>query len=203
MLILQYPASEYSSAALFNTALSQKKMLKLVEAADSYMKLALNYPADQNATFALLENAKIKQELKQHGEAILTLRDLDAKIKSGDELKQEINFLIADSYFQNNDPDEAKKALSTVLSLEPRNSAWKLEAYRKLGEIHEKQENWSGAVQAYEDAARGSGNAQIAASFRERARYISESYLKGRAAPQQQSKPAPKTGQQKTTGGGR
>ncbi len=201
MLILQYPTSEYSSAALFNTALCQKKMLKLVEAADSYMKLALNYPADQNATFALLENAKIKQELKQHGEAILTLKDLDAKVKNGDELKQEINFLIADNYFANNDPEEAKKSLNTVLSLEPRGSAWKLEAYRKLGEIHEKQEDWSGAVRAYEDAARMSGNAQIAASFRERARYISSSYLKG-SAPAQPA-PAQKAKPQKTTGGGR
>lgn len=201
MLLTEYPSSEFAAAGLFNTALCQKKLLKLVEAADSYMKLALNYPQDPNAQYAMLEVAKIKQELKQHGEAVLTLKDLDAKIPAGSEMKPEVAFLIGDNYAANGDFNEAVSALNSVLSLQSSHAGpWKLEALRKLGEVYEKQEKWDGAAQAYEQGARLSGDAQISASFRERAKYLRENYLGSKASP---SQTAPKSKPQKTTGGGR
>lgn len=197
-LLAQSPDSEFASAALFNLALSQKKLLKLAEAADSYAKLALNYPKDPNAAYAMMEVAKIKKDLNQHGEAILILKDLDAKLPSGDEQKLEIAFLIAESYFANNDPDEAIRSLKSIAALPPQNSAWKLESLRKLGEVYEKQERWAEAAQSYEDGARISGNAQVSASFRERAKYLRETYLGAKPGGSQPSKAKPKT-----TGGGR
>lgn len=187
-LLRQYPQSEFAPAALFNTALALKKQLKLPEAADAYTKLALNYPKDPNANYAMLEVAHIKKDLNQPGEAILVLKDLEPKIPQGDEMRQELTYLTAECYLANNDPDEAVKSLKSIAPMQPANSAWKLEALRKLGEIYEKQGKWAEAAQAYEDGGRLGGDPKVSASFRERAKYIRETQLGGK--PAQRSKPA-------------
>jgi hypothetical protein len=52
---------------------------------------------------------------------------------------------------------------------------------------------WANAVQAYEDGSRLGGDPKVSASFRERARYLRETYLGG-------AKPAPAKPAGKKTG---
>jgi tetratricopeptide (TPR) repeat protein len=124
----------------------------------------------------MMEVARIKQELKQFQEAVMTLRDLDAKIPAGDEQKLEIVYMIADCYNASGDSEEAIKTLQSMLPMSPQNSAWKLESIRKMGEIYEKQEKWKEAAEVYESAGK-IGDPQIAASFKERARYLRQTFL--------------------------
>lgn len=202
-LLRQFPSSEFASAGLYNLALSQKKLQKLTEAADSYKKLALNYPQDPNANFALLEVAKIHQELKQYGEAILVLRDLDAKVAAGDELKQEIAYRIGENYLANNDPEEAIRSFNAVGSLPPKNSDWKLVAIQKLGEIYQSQEKFSEAISVYEEASKIATDPQAVKGFKQMITYLKQKYPgSSPGTPAPAKPPAPKTKQQKTTGGG-
>ena len=184
-LLQQAPESEFASAGLNNMALSHKKMQNLTEAADSYMKLALNYPQDPYATDAMFEAAKIKKELKQFSESLLVLRDVEAKFAADDERKLETLTLIGECYISLNDSEEAVKSFKALYAGSPQGSNWKLEALRQLGALYEKQEKWGEAVSAYEEGGRTSKNSQVAASFRERAKYLKEAFP---ANPEKQPK---------------
>ncbi|MBI3012862.1 MAG: tetratricopeptide repeat protein [Elusimicrobia bacterium] len=175
-LSLRHGNSEFASAGLFNLALAQKKLLRLVPAADSYYKFALTYPNDANANFALLEVARIKQSLQQHAEAIAILKDLETKLLPADEQKLEVIYLIAESYLGLERTSEAIETLKKLTGSSTRNPLWKLEAFRKLGEIYEKGERWKDAAQTYEEGSRVGGSPQISASFRARAKYLRENY---------------------------
>lgn len=203
-LLQQFPESEFASASLYNLALSQKKLQNLTEAADSYMKLALNYPQDPNATFSMLEAARIKKDLNLYGEAILVLKDLDAKIPAGDELKLEIAYLRGECYLGNNDPEEAIRSWKTISALPPQHSSWKLEALRALGELYQKQEKINEAISAYEEGSRTAMDPQVSKSFKEMANYLRQRNGTTNSNSSSPSKTTPKKGaQQKTTGGGR
>ncbi len=182
-LVQQYPESEFASAGLNNMALAQKKMQNLSDAADTYSKLALTYPKDAYAKDALFEVGKIKRDLKLYGEAILVLKDLEPKLPAGDDRKYESLAIIAECYQGNGDLDEAVKTLKQLSAAVAGNSPWKLEAFRQMGEIYEKKESWSEAVSVYEEGGRMSGNPQVSGSFRQRAKYLRDTYLAGGAKP--------------------
>ncbi|OGR82250.1 MAG: hypothetical protein A2901_09645 [Elusimicrobia bacterium RIFCSPLOWO2_01_FULL_54_10] len=176
-LVQQFPDSEFASAALNNMALAQKKLLRLSDAADTYSKLALTYPSDPFAKEALFEVGKIKRDLKQYGEAILVLKDLEPKLAAGDERKLESLAIIAECYNANNDADEALKILKQLSAKTSAGSPWKLEALRQMGDIFEKRQSWAEAVAVYEEGGRFSSNPQVAASFRQRAKYLRDNHL--------------------------
>lgn len=182
-LMRLHPDSEFASAGLNNLALSQKNLQKLTEAADSYMKLALNHPDDPYATDALLEAGRIKKELQRYGEAILILSDLEGKFPAGDERSLEILSLIGESYVGSNDLEEGIRSFRALASAASSNPNWKLEALRQLGQIYEQLERWSEAVSVYNEGGKMSGNPQISKSFKERAKYLKETFL---SAPQEE-----------------
>lgn len=186
-LLSQFSDTEFASAGLYNLALSQRKLQRLPEAADSYMKLALSYPNDPNAKDAILEVAKIRQELKQHSEAIMVLRDLDAKIPSGEEKKLEIASLLAENYIAIPDPEEAIEILRKARTWPPANSPWKLEILRILGSVYESQGAIEKAIEVYSDPA-----ARANPSFKKRAESLRQQLRE--SAPQKH---------QKTTSGGK
>ncbi|OGR88812.1 MAG: hypothetical protein A3A86_07575 [Elusimicrobia bacterium RIFCSPLOWO2_01_FULL_60_11] len=187
-LVGQFPSSEFASAALNNMALAQKKMLHLADAADTYSKLALTFPNDPYAKDALFEVGKIKRDLKAYGESILVLKDLEPKLPPGDERRLEALAVIAECYNASSDPDEALKTLKQLSAAAPSGSPWKLEALRQMGDIYEKKEAWAEAAVVYEEGGRFSSNPQVAASFRQRAKYLRENYL-GKTAPKTTGRP--------------
>ena len=178
-LIRLYPDSEFTSAAYNNLALAQKKMQKLTEAADTYSKLALNFPDDPYAVEALLESAKLKKELERYGEAILVFRDLENRFPPGDDRKLEVLASIGECYLASNDPEEAVRTFRALADAAGSNVNWKLEAFRQMGEIYEKQAKWSEAVSVYMEGGRTGGNPQVSKSFRDRAQYLKDAYLSG------------------------
>ena len=108
---------------------------------------------------------------------ILVLKDLEPKLPAGDDRRLEALAVIAESYNASGDPDEALKTLKQLSAATRAGSAWKLEAFRQMGDIYEKKEAWADAAAAYEEGGRSSSNPQVTASFRQRAKYLRENYL--------------------------
>jgi tol-pal system protein YbgF len=148
-LTQNYPNTEYTSAALFNTALCYKKMDKLDETATAYRTFCQKYPDDDMTNKALMELAAIYRKQENFQEAIKTFRDLLDKVHDDD--KWEIIYNTGDCYLAMGDKEKARLEYLKLKDTATKANSWRLTALAKLGEIYEEEEQWTKAIEVYED----------------------------------------------------
>ncbi|MDI6780730.1 MAG: tetratricopeptide repeat protein [bacterium] len=148
-LTQNYPNTEYTSAALFNTALCYKKMDKLDETAAAYRTFCQKYPDDDMTNKALIELAAIYRKQENFQEAIKTLAELLNKVHG--EAALEIIYNTGDCYLAMQNKEKARLEYLKLKDASPKANSYRLTALTKLGEIYEEEEQWTKAIEVYED----------------------------------------------------
>ncbi|MFH1618983.1 MAG: tetratricopeptide repeat protein, partial [bacterium] len=168
-LIDFYPDSEYIKPSLYNLALCYKFTGRTDLAQETYRRYGeMAGEKDENAQAAQWEIFNLQKARGDADGAMKTLEQIYAAFHDTENGLLAL-YMMGELQVENNRPDEARETWAKLIPLKPLKSPSRLNAIIKLGDIYEKDKDYSMAASLYDDIARNSEKPSLANAARKKA----------------------------------
>lgn len=189
-VVSDWPKAGYAPVALYNSALAYRKLGKWEEAALALKSYLKDHPAAAKTSNAASELVAVYEEHHQFALAVETIKVQREALAKDDALRLELSYRLAEDLGALGQEEAALAEYRALVASAPRSDPYRLSALAKLGELHERKEQWSDALAVYEDMARSSTKPEWAEAAKARAQAAKEKLSQAKAG----TPPAPAKG---------